>query len=70
MSTLKSLANHLETLKEKHKLLDKKTTEDYKNFLNNDEYNKHKVRKLRLKDEIVLLEKMIQLKQEDENENK
>lgn len=68
MSTLKSLTNHLEVLKEKHKMLDKKTSEDFTNFLNNDEYTKHKKEKLKVKDEIVFLEKIIDLKKKEANE--
>jgi uncharacterized protein YdcH (DUF465 family) len=68
MSTLKSLNNHLAVLKEKHNLLDKKTSEEYKNFLNNDEYTKHKKEKLKVKDEIVFLEKIIELKEKESNE--
>jgi uncharacterized protein YdcH (DUF465 family) len=55
-------------LKEKHNLLDKKTSEEYKNFLNNDEYIKHKKEKLKVKDEIVFLEKIIELKEKESNE--
>jgi len=55
-------------LKEKHNLLDKKTSEEYKNFLNNDEYTKHKKEKLKVKDEIVFLEKIIELKEKESNE--
>lgn len=66
MSTLLSLTNHLEVLKEKHLLLDKKVTEDYKHRLNSDEYNAEKKQKLRLKEEINALEQIIQLKKKQE----
>lgn len=66
MSTLSSLTNHLEVLKEKHLLLDKKCTEDYKHRLNSDEYNAEKKQKLRLKEEINALEQIIQLKKQQE----
>lgn len=66
MSTLLSLTNHLEILKEKHLLLDKKVTEDYKHRLNSDEYNAEKKQKLRLKEEINALEQIIQLKKKQE----
>lgn len=66
MSTLLSLTNHLEVLKEKHLLLDKKVTEDYKHRLNSDEYNAEKKQKLRLKEEINALEQIVQLKKKQE----
>tara|TARA_B100000497_G_C7653930_1_gene393543 strand:- start:263 stop:487 length:225 start_codon:yes stop_codon:yes gene_type:complete len=66
MSTLSSLTNHLEVLKEKHLLLDKKCTEDFKNRLNSDEYNAEKKQKLMLKQEITALEQIIQLKKKQE----
>jgi len=66
MSTLLNLTNHLEVLKEKHLLLDKKVTEDYKHRLNSDEYNAEKKQKLRLKEEINALEQIIQLKKKQE----
>ena len=66
MSTLLSLTNHLEVLKEKHLLLDKKVTEDYEHHLNSDEYNAEKKQKLRLKEEIKALEQIMQLKKKQE----
>jgi hypothetical protein len=59
MVTLQSLTNHLEVLKEKHTLLDKKIAHDFKQRLNSDEYKAEKKLKLLLKDEINLLEDQI-----------
>ena len=57
MSTLESLNNHLKVLTERHRELDKKVAEDYANRLNSEEYNKEKLNKLNLKQEIEALMK-------------
>ena len=70
MSTLESLTNHLKVLEQRHRDLDKKITEDYEQRLNSEEYNKEKLDKLKLKQEIEALKQIIQLKEEQEkNEN-
>lgn len=70
MSTLKSLTNHLKVLEQRHRDLDKKITEDYEHRLNSEEYNKEKLDKLKLKQEIEALKQIIKLKEEQEkNEN-
>ena len=66
MSTLESLNNHLKVLEERHRDLDKKITEDYENRLNSEEYNKEKLDKLHLKQEIEALKQIIKLKEEQE----
>lgn len=67
MSTVKSLQNHLKVLEERHRELDKKITDDYEHHLNSDDYNKEKVEKLRLKEEIETLKQVIEIKEKDEN---
>jgi hypothetical protein len=59
MSSLQSLHNHLEALKIKHKELDKQIDIEYNNYTRDDIVEKHKIQKLRLKDEIRLLERRI-----------
>jgi|DEB0MinimDraft_10_1074344.scaffolds.fasta_scaffold175404_2 hypothetical protein len=66
MSTLQSLKNHLKTLEDRHRTLDKKVSEDYDNHLNSREYTIEKKEKLQLKDEIETLKKVIDLKEQDE----
>lgn len=66
MSTLQSLKNHLKTLEDRHRTLDKKVSEDYDNHLNSREYTIEKKEKLLLKDEIETLKKVIALKEQDE----
>lgn len=68
MSTLESLTNHLKVLEERHRTLDKKITEDYEHRLNSDEYNKEKMDKLHLKQEIEALKQIIKLKEEQEQD--
>ena len=68
MSTLESLNNHLKVLEEGHRDLDKKVTEDYENRLNSEEYNKEKLDKLHLKQEIEALKQIIKLKEEQEQD--
>tara|TARA_B100002019_G_scaffold94247_1_gene81213 strand:- start:363 stop:575 length:213 start_codon:yes stop_codon:yes gene_type:complete len=68
MSTLESLNNHLKVLEERHRDLDKKVTEDYENRLNSEEYNKEKLDKLHLKQEIEALKQIIKLKEEQEQD--
>lgn len=68
MSTLESLNNHLKVLEERHRDLDKKITEDYENRLNSEEYNKEKLDKLHLKQEIEALKQIIKLKEEQEQD--
>ncbi len=68
MSTLESLNNHLKVLEERHRDLDKKVTEDYENRLNSEEYNKEKIDKLHLKQEIEALKQIIKLKEEQEQD--
>jgi hypothetical protein len=53
------LHNHLEALKIKHKELDKQVDLEYNNYTRDDIVEKHKIQKLRLKDEIRLLERRI-----------
>ena len=64
MSTLESLNNHLKVLTERHRELDKKVAEDYANRLNSEEYNKEKLDKLNLKQEIEALKQIIKLKEQ------
>lgn len=59
MSTLQSLNNRLESLKEKHKELDKQVDIEYNNFTRDEIVEKHKIQKLRLKDEMISIEKQI-----------
>ena len=66
MSTLQSLKNHLKTLEDRHRTLDKKVSADYDNHLNSREYTIEKKEKLLLKDEIETLKKVIKLKEQDE----
>ena len=66
MSTLESLNNHLKVLTERHRDLDKKVTEDYANRLNSEEYNKGKLEKLNLKQEIEALKQIITLKEQQD----
>lgn len=66
MSTLESLNNHLKVLTERHRDLDKKVTEDYANRLNSEEYNKGKLDKLNLKQEIEALKQIITLKEQQD----
>jgi len=68
MSTLESLTNHLKVLEQRHRDLDKKITEDYEHRLNSEEYNKEKLDKLKLKQEIEALKQIIQLKEEQEQD--
>lgn len=60
MSTLQSLNNRLESLKEKHKELDKQVDIEYNNFTRDEIVEKHKIQKLRLKDEMTSIEKQIE----------
>ena len=66
MSTLESLNNHLKVLTERHRELDKKVAEDYANRLNSEEYNKEKLDKLDLKQEIEALKQIITLKEQQD----
>jgi hypothetical protein len=66
MSTLESLNNHLKVLTERHRELDKKVAEDYANRLNSEEYNKEKLDKLNLKQEIEALKQIITLKEQQD----
>ena len=66
MSTLQSLKNHLKTLEDRHRTLDKKVSADYDNHLNSREYTIEKKEKLKLKEEIETLKKVIELKEQDE----
>ena len=66
MSTLESLNNHLKVLTERHRDLDKKVAEDYANRLNSEEYNKGKLEKLNLKQEIEALKQIITLKEQQD----
>ena len=59
MSTLQSLNNRLESLIEKHKELDKQVDIEYNNFTRDESVEKHKIQKLRLKDEMISIEKQI-----------
>lgn len=59
MSTLQSLNNRLESLKEKHKELDKQVDIEYNNFTRDEIVEKHKIQKLRLKDEMTSIDKQI-----------
>ena len=68
MSTLESLTNHLKMLEQRHRDLDKKITEDYEHRLNSEEYNKEKLDKLKLKQEIEALKQIIKLKEEQEQD--
>lgn len=68
MSTLESLTNHLKVLEQRHRDLDKKITEDYEHRLNSEEYNKEKLDKLKLKQEIEALKQIIKLKEEQEQD--
>lgn len=68
MSTLESLNNHLKVLEERHRDLDKKVTEDYENRLNSEEYNKEKLDKLHLKQEIEALKQIIKIKEEQDKD--
>lgn len=60
MSSLQSLNNRLESLKEKHKELDKQVDIEYNNFTRDEIVEKHKIQKLRLKDEMTSIEKQIE----------
>ena len=60
MSSIQSLSNHLKTLEERHRALDKQITEEYNNFVRDDKVEVHKKEKLLLKDEIELLKKQIE----------
>tara|TARA_B100000927_G_scaffold268924_1_gene244016 strand:+ start:240 stop:476 length:237 start_codon:yes stop_codon:yes gene_type:complete len=66
MSTLESLNNHLKVLTKRHRELDKKVAEDYANRLNSEEYNKEKLDKLNLKQEIEALKQIITLKEQQD----
>jgi len=66
MSTLRSLHNRLEVLKEKHKELDKQVDIEYNNFIRDEIVEKHKIQKLRLKDEIAYFEKQISMLEQEQ----
>ena len=66
MSTLESPNNHPKVLTERHRELDKKVAEDYANPLNSEEYNKEKLNKLNLKQEIEALKQIIKLKEQQD----
>ena len=55
-----------EVLTERHRELDKKVAEDYANRLNSEEYNKEKLNKLNLKQEIEALKQIIKLKEQQD----
>lgn len=59
MSTYKSLNNRLESLKEKHRELDKQVDIEYNNFTRDEIVEKHKFAKLKLKDEMAYIQKQI-----------
>lgn len=67
MSSLKSLTNHLKTLKDKHRVMDKQITDDYDLHIDDQVLHQEKLDKLALKREISQLEKQIK---ELENGNK
>jgi len=56
MSTLISLRNHLKTLKDKHRVMDKQISEDYDLHV---DVTTEKFDKLELKREIIEIEKQI-----------
>jgi uncharacterized protein YdcH (DUF465 family) len=60
MSTLQSLQNHLDAVKVKHRELDKQIEIEYNTYIRDEIVDKHKIEKLKLKDEIRLLEKQIE----------
>lgn len=60
MSSIQSLTNHLHTLEERHRALDKLITEEYNNFVRDDQVETHKKEKLLLKDEMETIKKKIE----------
>ena len=60
MSSIQSLTNHLHTLEERHRTLDKLITEEYNNFVRDDQVETHKKEKLLLKDEMETIKKKIE----------
>jgi hypothetical protein len=60
MSSIQSLTNHLQTLEERHRALDKLITEEYNNFVRDDQVETHKKEKLLLKDEMETIKKKIE----------
>ena len=63
MYVIKRRSKKLKKLQEEHQYLDKKVAEDYANRLNSEEYNKEKLDKLNLKQEIEALKQIIKLKE-------
>jgi hypothetical protein len=59
MSSLISLRNHLKTLKDKHRVMDKQITEDYDLHVDDQVVHQEKLDKLDLKREITQLEEQI-----------
>jgi|TARA_B110000503_G_scaffold28012_1_gene44778 hypothetical protein len=56
MSTKESLINHLATLMDRHRALDKKVADDYHNRVNDSIIQQEKFDKLALKQEIAALQ--------------
>jgi len=59
MSSKETLINHLSHLMDRHRALDKKVTDDYKNRIDNSVIQKEKFEKATLKREIDRLQKQI-----------
>jgi hypothetical protein len=61
MSSLVSLRNHLVTLKDKHRVMDKQISDDYDLHVDDQTVHSEKLEKLELKREIASLEEMISI---------
>ncbi|MDA9047729.1 hypothetical protein N9O93_01685 [bacterium] len=64
MSSLISLRNHLKSLKDKHRVMDKQITEDYDLHVDDQVVHQEKLDKLDLKREITQLEEQIKILEE------
>jgi|TARA_B110000503_G_scaffold53231_1_gene85631 hypothetical protein len=69
MSTVTSLRNHLKTLQDHHRVMDKQISDDYDLHVDDATVVSEKLQKLELKREITALEEHIkQLEEEEAND--
>tara|TARA_B110000305_G_C19353406_1_gene595478 strand:- start:284 stop:493 length:210 start_codon:yes stop_codon:yes gene_type:complete len=69
MSTIKSLRNHLKTLQDHHRVMDKQISDDYDLHTDDATVVSEKLQKLEMKREITALEEHIkQLEEEEAND--